>query len=36
MIIYNKTNNEKLININMDKPKSIKCLDLGLDTLPYL
>ena len=36
MIIYNKTNNEKLININKDKPKSRKCLDLGLNTLPYL
>jgi hypothetical protein len=36
MIIYNKTNSEKLFNINKDKPKSRKCLDIGLNTLPYL
>ena len=36
MIIYNKTNSEKLINIKKDKPKSKKCLDIGLNTLPYL
>ena len=36
MIIYNKTNNEELININKDKHKSRKCFDIGLNSLPYL